>query len=274
MPKTHPQQFCHDMGQAGSDLAGPNQWPSASNHDAGEVEPLEAVAEVLAPFADEIRSIDVEGQAFNFDASHWLESIGPDSELQAAVARFRSRVSRGDLFSLSRECAANAPDISLLRQTFFGVMLWGYGRRPRFGPGRVGRIIAAPTFGEALMASQRSLARGALVDAYKRLMLPELGPPFLSKVLYFLGVPYRTNHPVPVIIDQFVAATLEWLLGAGQYFKWTGQSLSHSPERYLRYVSAIHRWSEALNCEVDQIEMFLWKEREGGQLWTEALGED
>jgi hypothetical protein len=104
-------------------------------------------------------------------------------------------------------------------------------------------------------------------------VIPQLGPPFLTKVLYFLGSAHRDRHPVPLIIDQFVAATLDWLLGSGRYFRWGGEALAHDPARYVRYVEAMHGWSKALESEPDQLEMFLWKQRENGPLWRAALNE-
>jgi hypothetical protein len=231
------------------------------------------IEKILLPFAKDIRAEEVEIQGFDFTPRPWREALGPDQDLEAALDRFGSRVTRGDLFELARECAKSPDHVPLHRQAFFGVMLWGYGRATRWGPGRVARILAAQQFDDLLLSIQPDLAEGRLEEAYRRLRLPELGPPFLTKVLYFLGSAYRDRHSVPLIIDQFVAATLDWLFGSGNYFRWGGKSLAHDPVRYVRYVEAMHGWSKALECEPDQLEMFLWKQRENGPLWRAALSE-
>jgi hypothetical protein len=233
------------------------------------------IEEILLPFAKEIRSIDFESQGFNVTSRHWHEALGLDQnqDLEAALGRFGSRVSRADLFKAARECAERPNDLPLHRQVFLGVMLWGYGRTPRWGPGRVAHIVADQQFDAALLTIQQDLAGGRLEEAYRRLQLPQLGPTFLSKVLYFLGSAYRDRHPVPLIIDQFVAATLDWLLGSRKYFRWAGTTLAHDPGGYVRYIGAVHGWSRALECEPDQLEMFLWEQRENGPLWRAALDE-
>jgi hypothetical protein len=99
------------------------------------------IEKILHPFAKDIRSNDVEVQGFDFTSRLWQEALGPDQDLEAALDRFGSRVTRGDLFELARECAKRPDNLPLHRQAFFGVMLWGYGRATRWGPGRVARHL-------------------------------------------------------------------------------------------------------------------------------------
>ena len=242
-------------------------------HAVGRQANVTTIEEILRPFADNIRSIDFESQGFDFAPRRWREALGPDQDLEAALHRFGSRVTRGDLFKLASECAESSNDLRLHRQAFLGVMLWGYGRKTRWGPNRVARVLAAQQSGDVLLSIQQDLADGRLEQAYGRLLLPELGPPFLTKVLYFLGSAHRDRHPVPLIIDQFVAATLDWLLGSSRYFRWGGTALAHDPVRYVRYVEAMHGWSKVLECKPDQLEMFFWYQRENGTLWRAAVGE-
>ena len=233
---------------------------------------MATIEEILLPYAKEIRSIDFESQRFDFTPHYWREALGPDQGLEAALDRFDSRVSRGDLFELARECAEFPNDLPLHRQAFFGVMLWGYGHTARWGPGRVARILTAQQFDNALLTTQHDLAEGRIEEAYRQLRLPQLGPAFLTKILYFLGSAYRDRHPVPLIIDQFVAATLDWLLGSRKYFRWAGP-LAHDLGGYVRYVEAMHGWSSVLEYKPDQLEMFLWEQRENGSLWGATLNE-
>src|SRR6266511_2378801 len=53
------------------------------------------IEEILLPFAKEIRSSDFENKGFDFTPRPWREALGPDQELEAALDRFGSRVSRG-----------------------------------------------------------------------------------------------------------------------------------------------------------------------------------
>jgi hypothetical protein len=102
------------------------------------------IEEILLPFAKEIASIDFESQGFNVTFRHWQEALGPakTQDLEAALGRFSNRITRADLFELARECAKRPNDLPLHRQAFLGVMLWGYGHTPRWGPERVARILA------------------------------------------------------------------------------------------------------------------------------------
>jgi hypothetical protein len=128
------------------------------------------IEEILLPFAKEIASIDFESQGFNVTFRHWQEALGPakTQDLEAALGRFSNRITRADLFELARECAKRPNDLPLHRQAFLGVMLWGYGHTPRWGPERVARILAARQFDDALLTIQQYLAVGRLEESYRR----------------------------------------------------------------------------------------------------------
>jgi hypothetical protein len=73
------------------------------------------IEEILLPYAKEVRSIDFESQAFDFTPLFWREALGSDQDLEAALGRFGSRISRADLFEVARECAERPSDLPLHR---------------------------------------------------------------------------------------------------------------------------------------------------------------
>jgi hypothetical protein len=223
------------------------------------------VIELLTPFGPTIARLRPEDQAFEYPSREWTDKVGPDPDLAAFIEAHPSPLSRGALFGVAQECAARPDDVGMLRQLLFGAQLWGWGTRYRFGPGKVKRMASGPSLGDALVRCRDALGQGNVADAYRALILPQLGPAFLSKTLYFLGPSLGCQA---LIIDQYVARTLSRLLGtADRYVTWRTAGLAHDPDAYASYVDQMTVWAGALGCTGDQLEMFLREQREGSPLW-------
>ncbi|OBJ78719.1 hypothetical protein A9W97_03270 [Mycobacterium gordonae] len=132
---------------------------------------------------------------------------------------------------------------------FVLVMAWGSGtsnnRSLRNTKNALHDIGAAATAlrqsAVALRAAQRN-ADPSIPAIHRQFSLPGIGEAFFTKWFAFAGfVPGRDWQPA--ILDSRVRATLHKTLDV-----WLNQltDIHRDPERYVAYLTAIHRWSAAL----------------------------
>lgn len=182
-------------------------------------------------------------------------------------------LARGDVFELARPLVSDsgASDEQLLA-LLWNSIAWGT-RAKRAGRKRIrgvaGNVQGAIDALRTAIAQAPSDPAAAYDTLYPRVQgvrgqrktrrpaIPELGPAFFTKVLYFAGGG-ALDHPC-VILDSQVAAALR------KYCRWSTLGDNYwSPETYQRYVDLLGRWAEEASGHLgrpvsrDEFERFLF----------------
>ncbi len=161
---------------------------------------------------------EVLAQDFRFKASWWRRYVPPPwwpasvDELPEDPARpGYQRISRQDVFNL----AGNTTTEGRVR-LLLAAYIWGTGPGA-FLVGRRVRVFTRTdlaTVGQRLVAAERLLQIGGAVPAYESLLARQpnhvkyLGTAFFTKYLYFVSGHPATAQPQPLILDKFVARSL------------------------------------------------------------------
>ncbi|GAA0534221.1 MULTISPECIES: 8-oxoguanine DNA glycosylase OGG fold protein [Streptomyces] len=136
----------------------------------------------------------------------------------------------------------------------------GKGKRgtPRgSGPATLHRILAAKDLDAALSSTVTALYAYGARAAYAALhqQIPEFGPSFFTKFLYFAGTALRPAHgPEPLILDRLLSLRLRSLAVTvgretghdpdGSVAAWIWADWNWSPHRYQVYLSYMHAAAE------------------------------
>jgi hypothetical protein len=134
--------------------------------------------------------------------------------------------------------------------------VWGKGKRgtPRgSGPVTLQRILAAEGLDAALALAVTTLGEHGSRQAYAALhqRIPELGPSFFTKFLYFAGAALQlVQVPRPLVLDRVLSLRLRSLATAvgketghdpdGLVAAWVWADWNWSPHRYEVYLSFMH----------------------------------
>ncbi|MFD8368410.1 hypothetical protein ACFW9V_36815 [Streptomyces hygroscopicus] len=134
--------------------------------------------------------------------------------------------------------------------------VWGKGKRgtPRgSGPVTLQRILAAEGLDAALAVAVTTLGEHGSRQAYAGLhqRIPELGPSFFTKFLYFAGAALQpAQGPRPLVLDRVLSLRLRALAAAvgretahdpdGSVAAWVWADWNWSPHRYEVYLSFMH----------------------------------
>ncbi len=148
---------------------------------------------------------------------------------------------------------------------FLASMIWGHesgegGRRDGRGPWKVRQMISDETDARQVLASLDVSSRSAIAASYSALTgaFKRCGPNFFTKHMYFVGKALALKH-YPVIFDNRVASGICQVAGLkGQAARMISVSTSRSLAGYMTYLDFVHRESDRLGCQPDQIELFLF----------------
>ncbi|MGP3941942.1 8-oxoguanine DNA glycosylase OGG fold protein [Streptomyces sp. 6N106] len=148
------------------------------------------------------------------------------------------------------------------REALVATYVWGKGKRgtPRgSGPATLHRILAAEDLDAALSSAVTALCAYGARAAYAALhqQIPEFGPSFFTKFLYFVGKALRPAHgPEPLILDRLLSLRLRSLAVTvgretghdpdGSVAAWIWADWNWSPHRYQVYLSFMHAAAEQL----------------------------
>jgi len=142
---------------------------------------------------------------------------------------------------------------------FVSVMIWGFGT-VGYGRWRTEQMMATQDFNNIFNNIRTNILLGAIAQAYGAPRINRCGPPFLTKILYFLGKVFCTTNPLPLILDSRVVASLTKCNGNG--FAATNYYRTNASGRYLQgyidYCNDLHSWSQEHNFRPDQLELFLF----------------
>ncbi len=142
------------------------------------------------------------------------------------------------------------------REVLVATYVWGKGKRGTpggSGPATLHKILAAEGLDAALARAVATWGEHSAKAAYAGLqsLVPEFGPSFYTKFLYFVGktVP-SASGPQPLILDRVLARRVRSLaltVGRetghdpdGSITSWVWRDRNWSPHRYAVHLSFIH----------------------------------
>ncbi|GGM27873.1 class I SAM-dependent DNA methyltransferase [Dactylosporangium sucinum] len=185
-------------------------------------------------------------------------------------------LSRRTVAAVAVDCRATGDWLPLLVTSF----MWGQGNNG-YGPTRLSWILdgkdgrPAPSLDEIrhrLAQAVQTLADRGAAEAYELLNgeghIPELGPAFFTKFLYFAATAIGAPPPRPLVLDKVLAARMRWFWARRDQESygvdaakaaWLWQGPRWTTYRYRVYLSFLSRAAEQLST--------------GGQPWTADLVE-
>lgn len=165
-----------------------------------------------------VPNADVLTQGFAFRPSWWRRHVDPpwwpepvDRLPEAPERSGYQRISRQDVFDLAADSSSEGRG-RLLVATY----MWGTGSSAFLVGRRVRVFTRTPldVVGERLVAAADLMHSDGPVAAYESLLARQhnhikfLGPAFFTKYLYFAAGQPTTVQPQPLILDKFVARSL------------------------------------------------------------------
>ncbi|WP_333762830.1 8-oxoguanine DNA glycosylase OGG fold protein [Streptomyces sp. IBSBF 2390] len=230
----------------------------ADNLDAAMLEfllPEEAVESLSRWLADPGRgkryAHGTGPHAIAYAPSSWTAVAPWPLGLANRGAHGSARVSRADVVAI----VTAAKQSENWTEAFVATQVWGYGLRG-YGPHRTGKVLAQPGARNAITESVSLLVDDGAIAAYDRLnTLDGLGPAFLTKFLYFLGLALpEVKGPSPLILDSVLAGVLRrqaTKIGQTVGYEWSeaianriwrdGTWTSHRYGVYLRWMCATNQ---------------------------------
>lgn len=176
----------------------------------------------------------------------WPEALAPTS------AGGDAAVSRAEVAS----AVADALQRQAFREALVATYVWGKGKRGTpggSGPATLHKILAFDGLDAALAGAVTTLREHGAPQAYAALkgQVPELGPAFFTKFLYFAGLALEPVHGVrPLILDSVLARRLRQMAAAvgresghdpdGCIAAWVWSDNNWTPHRYQVYLSFMH----------------------------------
>jgi len=185
---------------------------------------------------------EVLAQGFAFKASWWSRYVEPPwwpdgiDELPDDPARpYHQRIARQDVFNMAADRSPEGRFGLLLAAYIWGTgtSAFNVGRRvrglTRTQPGEVGdRLVAAAD----LLEAEGPVAAYASLQAGSSNHIKFLGPAFFTKYLYFAAGHPTTVKPQPLILDKFVARSVNAVFDG-----WTLRDHGWSARTYGQYLT-------------------------------------
>lgn len=187
-----------------------------------------------------------------YTPSRWAQITPWPSALASASSTGDAGVSRAQVTSI----VADTVRREAFREALVATYVWGKGKRgtPRgSGPATLQRILAVEGLDAALALAVTVLGEHGSRQAYAALhqRIPELGPSFFTKFLYFAGAALQ---PAPnlrlLILDRVLSLRMRSLAAAvgretghdpdGSVAAWVWADWNWSPHRYEVYLSFMH----------------------------------
>ncbi|RZU46506.1 hypothetical protein EV284_1187 [Streptomyces sp. BK022] len=162
--------------------------------------------------------------------------------------------------AVSRAQVTSIVEDALRREAFTEALVatyvWGKGKSGSpggSGPATLRTILTADSLEAVLASAVTALSEHSAQAAYAALRgrVPQLGPSFFTKFLYFAGktVP-PANGPQPLILDRVLAHRMRSLASTvgretghdpdGSMARWVWRDQDWSPHRYQVYLSFMH----------------------------------
>ncbi|MGW0171814.1 8-oxoguanine DNA glycosylase OGG fold protein [Streptomyces sp. NPDC003343] len=184
-----------------------------------------------------------------YTPSRWAKITPWPSALVSASHVGDAEISRAKVASI----VADALRREAFREALVATYVWGKGKRGSpggSGPASLQKILTAEGLDTALACAVTALSEHSAEAAYAGLqgLVPEFGPSFYTKFLYFAGkvVPSATG-PQPLVLDRVLARRLRSLAQVvgretghdpdGSIASWVWRDRNWSPHRYAVYLS-------------------------------------
>ncbi|MGO4609923.1 hypothetical protein AB4142_26640 [Variovorax sp. 2RAF20] len=209
-----------------------------------------------------IRTLNVDEHRTVIHYAPWVQTFKGASHLLEMIDAIKDGL--GDSWTRSDLTKYYARADVASEQKFVAAMVWGHeaaaeGRRDNRGPWKV-----ATMFKDAVMLKETLRGMDVASDlgieaAYKRFKdIPRCGTSFLTKHLYFLGKA-DGGHRYPLIFDNRVAAGLLKLQVTNPLvFDMVDVGVARTPRAYLAYLRLARQVADRAQCEMDQVEYFLF----------------
>ncbi|MEU6071949.1 hypothetical protein ABZ864_47905 [Streptomyces sp. NPDC047082] len=218
-----------------------------------------------------------------YTPSRWAQITSWPSALAPTSRTGDAGVSRAEVTSI----VADALRREAFTEAMVATYVWGKGKRGTpggSGPTTLLQILAADGLDGALASAVTALSEHGAQAAYAGLngRIPEFGPSFFTKFLYFVGktVP-PARGPGPLILDRFLSRRLRSLAAVvgretghdpdGSVAAWVWRDRGWSPHRYevylcfmhaaARQVAATHGWPSDASPDLLESALFqaAWK---------------
>lgn len=208
------------------------------------------------------------------DVRKWLTFSQNDTiiynDLKTIHGRFGGQITRSNLILLAKEALnLNWPKI---RHLYLAIMMWGYVDW-EIGKEYARNGLTYPEAKATLTATLQLVKNNKIAEAYRAFYLPRFRSAYFTKLFYFIGRACGLK-PLPLILDSNVAKFLEFL-DYSEKSKFLpsfvlvernekGQiiSVSRYVSGYIRYISVMDAWAAKLECNADNIECFMYYERD------------
>lgn len=191
----------------------------------------------------------------------WYEQFEKNKEVTCRIKTiekvFKHKMTRKSIINFFRK---NADAIN----NFLAVMMWGHesdanGRRDGRGPWKVAKMTSnLASLGSLLDQTNKRIKNGDVKEAYRHFKVAWCGANFFTKYFYFKGKSLNIAR-YPLIFDNRVAAGLVRInVSDGDILDLVTIQATRNVYAYIEYVSTLHKWAAELQCEADQIELFLF----------------
>jgi len=230
-----------------------------------------------------LTSLHIEKPAY-IDIQKWLDSSADSTDISADLTSILNcytdpndtniaQLTRSNLTNLASKAATGTwPDVRIF---YLAVMMWGWSFNQLRGCEYVKKGYGYSKFKAILDDTVDLVSKNEIFKAYETFNLPGCRSAYFTKLFYFIG---RAVHlkTQPVILDtnvikcfhvidtlentNLVATFADAVIYQGK--RKLKASLKEYPEGYMHYIYAMHDWANALNCEPDSIECFLFNKRD------------
>jgi hypothetical protein len=217
--------------------------------------------QLLIDNVNQIRTIHPVKHGIIYDFQNWCNWLNGNQNWKAFADDFNHDViARGDLFAY----ALNHDDNDGWQNVFYiAAMVWGYGV-VGYGPWRTLHGLNQGNLTQHLARIFNYITNDELENAYHIVKINYCGPAFFTKLFYFFGRDQVENYPL--ILDSVIANRLEEQLRLNpmDYARFSrnrhGQisAIRKYQKGYIQYVNDMHEWANELQCNADQIELFLF----------------
>ncbi|MFF5185712.1 hypothetical protein ACFY30_18370 [Streptomyces sp. NPDC000345] len=187
-----------------------------------------------------------------YTPGRWAQITPWPSALAPTSCGGDAGVSRAEVAS----AVADALRREAFREALVATYVWGKGKRGTpggSGPATLQKILAAEGLDAALARAVTTLSEHSAKAAYAGLqsLVPEFGPSFYTKFLYFAGKTVSSaTGPQPLVLDRVLARRMRSLAQAvgretgqdpdGSIANWVWRDRNWSPHRYAVYLSFMH----------------------------------
>jgi len=210
-----------------------------------------------------VRAINIDGTSTECAYEYWENEFPKKTFVGESVMKIKQEL--GTTFNRSKLIDFFRKNENDAKTKFVAAMIWGHeaslgGRRDSRGPWKVSQMFSDPKEAERAIRNVRLESPAEISTSYKLLskQLDRCGPNFFTKYFYFLGKASNPNS-YPLIFDDRVARGLIKIgLVNQQNIRMVQIGALRKPKAYLDYLSYAKKQADLIECELDQIEYYLF----------------